>query len=134
MTRYLLDTNHASVFRRKRELVAEKLRSLTDARIGLCLPSVGEIWYMVFNSGRPDDNAAELSVFLRDYEYWHYDADAALEFGRIKAELRKAGRPIPDADAQIAAIARTNHLVPLTADKHFDSVSGLVSETWVPPT
>lgn len=76
MTRYLLDTNHASTFWRKREAVAAKLHSAAGALIGLCVPSVGELWYMVFNSGRPEANAGELTVFIRDYEIWEYDADA----------------------------------------------------------
>src|SRR5438552_1426038 len=46
------------------------------------------------------------------------------------AELRRAGRPIPDVDAQIAAIARSNGLTLLSADVHFGFVSGLVVEDW----
>ena len=134
MTRYLLDTNHASVFWRKRQVVAARLQGATDARFGLCVPSIGELWYMVFHSTRAESNAQELESFLRDYEHWSFDLLAAAEFGRIKADLRKAGRPIPDVDTQIAAIARANNLVLLTADTHFRNVSGLRSENWVPAT
>src|SRR5688572_28894201 len=108
MTRYLLDTNHASLFWRRREAVTPRLQAAPDARIGLCLPSIGELWYMVFRSARVESNTVELNLFLRDYEHWPYDLAAAAEFGRIKAELRQAGRPIPVVDAQIAAIARSN--------------------------
>lgn len=41
------------------------------------------------------------------------------------------GRPIPDVDVQIAAIARANQLVLLTADAHFEQVSGLQVENWL---
>src|SRR5207237_7148985 len=98
MTQYLLDTNHASVFWRKRDQVAAKVHSLTDATLGLCLPSIGELWHMVFKSARVDSNTAELELFLRDYDHWPYGLSAAREFGRIKSELRAAGRPIPDVD------------------------------------
>lgn len=36
-----------------------------------------------------------------------FDSEAAREFARIAAARRKAGRPISQADAQIAAIARS---------------------------
>jgi tRNA(fMet)-specific endonuclease VapC len=131
MTRYLLDTNHASVFWRRRDLVEPRLQGLADARFGLCLPSIAELWYMVFNSARVESNSRELDLFLRDYEHWDFDLPAASEFGRIKANLRRAGRPIPDVDAQIAAIASVNRLVLLTADAHFGLVTGLITENWL---
>lgn len=131
MTRYLLDTNHASVFWRRRDVIASKGNPADDPRFGLCIPSIGELWYMVFNSVRVESNAVELQVFLDDYEHWPYDQSAANEFGRIKSELRKVGRPIPDVDVQIAAIARANQLVLLTADAHFEQVSGLQVENWL---
>jgi predicted nucleic acid-binding protein len=133
MTDYLLDTNHASFVWRKREQIAPRLRSLTDARLSLCLPSIGELWHMVFRSARAESNAAELELFLSDYEHWPFDHAAAEEFGRIKSQLRAAGRPIPDVDSQIAAIARVNNLVLLTADAHFGHVNGLRIENWLPP-
>lgn len=131
MTRYLLDTNHASIFWRKRHVVAARLEGTPDARVGLCLPSIGELWYMVFKSARVDSNSRELGLFLRDYERWDYDAAAAMEFGRMKADLKKAGRPIPDVDIQIAAIARVNELVLLTADAHFAYIADLKTENWI---
>ena len=131
MTSYLLDTNHASIFWRKRDVVATRLQALADARFGLCVPSIGELWYMVFNSARVDANAKELELFLKDFEQWDFDPSAAAEFGRIKAELKRVGRPIPDVDAQIAAIARMKGLVLLTADVHFRQVSGLRTENWI---
>ena len=77
-------------------------------------------------------NATELERFLADFDQWPYDAPAAREFGRVKSELRAVGRPIPDVDSQIAAIARVNDLVLLTADAHFQNVRGLKSENWIP--
>lgn len=37
----------------------------------------------------------------------HFDSAAAIAFAEIAAERRQAGRPITQADAQIAAIARS---------------------------
>lgn len=73
MTRYLLGTNHASVFWRRRDVIASKGNPADDPRFGLCIPSIGELWYMVFNSVRVESNAVELQVFLDYYEHWPYD-------------------------------------------------------------
>jgi predicted nucleic acid-binding protein len=61
-----------------------------------------------------------------------YSACPAIEFGRVRTELRRAGRPIPMFDILIAAIAGSNGLVLVTADGHFALVPGLATENWLP--
>jgi tRNA(fMet)-specific endonuclease VapC len=85
---------------------------------------------MVFHSARVRVNRRRLSTLLEDFELLDFDRSAALEFGRIKAELSPRGTVLPDVDLQIAAIARSQGLVLLTADAHFSHVSGLMSEDW----
>jgi len=51
-------------------------------------------------------------------------------YGQIKAELAQVGRPIPDNDLWIAAIARQHGLVLATRDAHFAHVPGLQTLTW----
>src|SRR2546429_623271 len=70
-------------------------------------------------------------ALMRQFVIWELDAKAAVEFGRLRAELRSAGQPIPIFDVLIAAIARSNNLVLLTADRHFNSVDGLAVENWL---
>lgn len=86
---------------------------------------------MVFKSARVLQNEQSLWQFLGDFHVLPFDSAAAIEFGRIKAELKKLGRPIPAVDAQIAAIARSAKLIVLTADGHFSSVQGLTTENWL---
>jgi tRNA(fMet)-specific endonuclease VapC len=77
------------------------------------------------------ERIARLDEVLADLVRWEYDSRAAREFGIIKSELRRIGRPIPDVDAQIAAIARLDALTLLTSDRHFSWVSGLAIEDWL---
>jgi predicted nucleic acid-binding protein len=53
--------------------------------------------------------AAAASMFAQDFEdrILGFDADAALPYARIASSRRRAGRPISQFDAQIAAIARS---------------------------
>ena len=58
------------------------------------------------------------------------DETTAQEYGRIKTALKAKGRPIPDNDIWIAAIAKQYSLVLATRDQHFSEVEGLLTETW----
>ena len=60
-----------------------------------------------------------------------FDEAAAQEYGRVQAEQKDKGRPIPSTDAQIAAVARLHELTVLTTDHHFDFVSGLTTANWL---
>jgi tRNA(fMet)-specific endonuclease VapC len=102
-------------------------------QFAISLPSIGELWFMVINSVRIAKNSGELELMLNDFLQVEFDFRSAVEFGRIKSELRHSGRPIPDVDAQIAAIARAGKWVLLTADSHFSNVTGLTCEDWLIP-
>jgi predicted nucleic acid-binding protein len=52
------------------------------------------------------------------------------EYGRIKAELARAGAPIPENDVWIAALAIEHGLPLATCDAHFSRVSGLTVLDW----
>ena len=61
-----------------------------------------------------------------------YDADAAMKFSKIKADLESAGRTIGDSDTQIAAIALVHGLTVVTGNvKHFQRVEELQVENWL---
>ena len=62
-----------------------------------------------------------------------FDQTAARHFGRLRAELRRAGRPIPAIDLQISAVALDRGLTILTTDSHFGHIPGLVVDSWLKP-
>ena len=131
MTAYLLDTNHSSGLYRGSASLAAKLRARPADQFVLCLPSIGELWYMIYRSSRVAENAALLHAFLDDYEHFPFDHAAAKSFGQSKAHLRRTGRPIPDIDLQIASIALANDFTVLTADAHFNEIPNLKHENWL---
>jgi tRNA(fMet)-specific endonuclease VapC len=60
-----------------------------------------------------------------------YDDEAASWHASERARLAKRGRPLAAADGQIAAIARVNELVVVTAKvKDFRRFEGLEVENW----
>jgi tRNA(fMet)-specific endonuclease VapC len=131
MTGYLLDTNHASALWSNHPALVARIGALSDAELSLCLPTIGELWFMVHNSAKVAANEASLRRFLTRFREYSFDNAAAEDFGKIKTALRRAGRPIPSVDAQIAAVARTNGLTVLTGDAHFAAVPNLKFENWL---
>lgn len=58
------------------------------------------------------------------------DEQATVEYGNIKAVLRKKGKPIPEDDIWIAAIAQRHKLILVTRDKHFKEIESLRLNSW----
>ena len=79
--------------------------SITEAeiRFGLAILPLGR--------RRRDLQAAVDAMFAEDLatRVLPFDSAAAAAFAKIAASRRKAGRPIAQLDAQIAAIARAHH-------------------------
>lgn len=131
MTRYLLDTNHASRLFRDDQKLWIRVRTAADAEFSFCRPSVGELWFMVLNSLRVQENRVKLEGMLRRFQIRELDEASAIEYGAIRVELRGQGTPIPQIDTQIAAIARVNDLMVLSADRHFSRVQSLRVGNWL---
>jgi tRNA(fMet)-specific endonuclease VapC len=59
---------------------------------------------------------------------------AALEFGKIQAELRRIGRPTGNSDTAIAAVVRSREDVLVSNNiRHFENISNLQLENWLGP-
>ncbi len=81
---------------------------------------------MAFSSGRKPKSGS-----LSSWKLWPVTEEAAFEYGRIAAELRRAGRLIGQNDMMIAAIALTlGKCTVVTMDKDFSAVPGLNVENW----
>jgi tRNA(fMet)-specific endonuclease VapC len=107
MKRFLLDTGPAQDFINRRHGVQERVDEERHRgnRIGICVPVLGELWAGVEGSVSRDRNEQRLRHALSRLIVWPYTNEAAGEFGRIFAELRRMGRPMQQIDIQVAAIA-----------------------------
>jgi len=50
---------------------------------------------------------------------------------QIYADLRRRGKPIPDADILIAATALTQNLIVVSDDSHFERIRNIILENWL---
>jgi len=58
------------------------------------------------------------------------DDNTANHYALIKSALLKKGKPIPENDIWIAAVAVQYELTLITRDNHFKEVEGLTMESW----
>ena len=121
--RLLLDTSVVIAIFRK-DPAAEALVS-GGGETFLPVPALGELYYGVPRSRRPDLALAQLTSFAATLTILSCDDETARFYGEIKDKLLAKGRPLPENDIWIAAIARQHSMTLLTRDAHYDQISGL---------
>ncbi|ACK69157.1 PilT protein domain protein [Gloeothece citriformis PCC 7424] len=129
---YLLDTNVWASYLNGRSLkIRRKFREIDLTQVFTCSVVKSELAYGVFKSRNPDQNYRKQSIFMSLFISLSFDDNAALVFGRLKAQLESLGTPIGIADLQIASIALANHLILVTHNvREFKRVNDLMLEDW----
>lgn len=91
------------------------------------LPSIvlGELYYGAWKSRQKEANSTRIDVLAAKSAVLAVDAVTAWHFGRIKSALAAKGRPIPENDIWIAALAKQYGLSFPTRDQHFKEVDGI---------
>jgi len=131
--RFLLDSNMAGDFIDRRGKVPEHAQAARrrGCRIGIGMPVLAELYYGIEFSASREKNLERLRRALSNLTIWPFDEKAAAEFGRLRADLRRRGRPMQVIDIMIAAIALTlSDCTVVTADSDLTAVSGLRIENW----
>jgi len=124
----LLDTNIISAWLKGDKAIADFIDS--RKRIFIPVIVIGEMHYGAQYSTDVKKNSNNIQKVTNHYEILYVDHYTALVYGEIKAELRKKGRPIPENDIWISAIAKQHNLTLITRDAHFSEVVGLPIEKW----
>lgn len=131
--RFMLDTNIIAYAKNNRpEGVLRRL--LSHRPEDMCVSSItlAELEYGACNSSRPEQNRLALLSFLSRIEVMPFEANAAREYGDIRADLSRRGQLIGANDLLIAAHARALGLTLVTNNtREFDRVAGLKVENWV---
>jgi tRNA(fMet)-specific endonuclease VapC len=121
----LLDTNAYSALRRGHGLVTEQVRRSEEVILSSIV--VGELLFGFRNGSRFDENAQALSAFVEDphVRFLSVTWDTAAWFGRISAQLKRKGRPIPTNDIWIAAHTMETGADLISSDPHFGHIEDL---------
>lgn len=104
---------------------------LSDAELHH-LPAIviGEYRFGLLGSRDRQELGRMLQVLLRESLVLPIDEETAEAYSEVRDELRRKGRPIPENDIWIAALARQYDLPVVSRDGHFDQVSGLRRIAW----
>jgi tRNA(fMet)-specific endonuclease VapC len=123
----LLDTNIVIAFFARDAVV---LAHIIQANI--LIPSIvlGELHAGAQKSTRAAENLARINAAFPSNIVLNCDYQTAHVYGVIKQALRAKGRPIPENDIWIAAVAQQYQLPLITRDEHFTAVDDLSIEKW----
>ncbi len=102
-----------------------------DSGIEVLLPAVavGELYVGALKSENLA-NLKQIDGLLATCQVLSCDADTARHYGLLKDSLRRLGKPIPDNDLWIAAIASQHGLPVVTRDAHFGVLEQLQVVRW----
>jgi tRNA(fMet)-specific endonuclease VapC len=129
--KYLLDTNVCIKYLNENLRIRRKLESTDLAEIAICSVVKLELFYGAMRSDNPDRVWQKVKRFLEVFVSLPLDDIAALNAGRIRAQLANAGTPIGYNDLLIASIALAHNLILVTHNtKEFVRVEGLKIEDW----
>lgn len=130
--RYMLDTNICIyAIKHKPEQVFMRLQEHDP--IDICISSVtyAALVHGVEKSKAIEKNRVALALLLANIEIMNFDSLAAESYGKIRADLEKAGTPIGPLDMMIAGHAKAlGYTVVTNNTKEFARVKGLKLENW----
>lgn len=131
---YCLDTDMCIYLLNGHPRVKIRVAEVGVTALAVAIPTVGELYFGAYNSGRVEANVARVRAFLSPPgpQVLFIDEPAAEEFGRFKALIRHAGRPIGDIDLFIAGVAVSHGLTVVTNNtEHFVRIPDLPLENWL---
>jgi tRNA(fMet)-specific endonuclease VapC len=125
----LLDTTIVvDHFRGKSPTLTKRFKEATT--LYLPVTALGELLYGAYKSAFEAKSLKQIEDFIQLCAILTPHRRTAHYYGRIHAELARLGRPIPQNDIWIAAIALEHNLPLATRDQHFSFVSGLAVLNW----
>lgn len=130
--KYLLDTDTCIALIRANPQALGWLAQLMPSEVGVSTISQAELHYGARKSQYVEHNLAVVHSFLKPFDLLPFDVRAAEEYGLIRCDLERLGKPIGPNDLKIAAIARSRDLILVTHNtREFTRVAGLRVVDWL---
>jgi len=126
MRRIAIDTNIYVGFKNKQAAIIELFQNCDY--IGMDITVIAELYAGFMLGDREKKNREELATFLNSprVEILPHDLATAEYYALIVKELKLKGKPIPTNDIWVAATAMQHGLALFSADRHFESIKGLL--------
>lgn len=89
---------------------------------------IGELIAGALQGWQTEREMARIDALLANGEVLDCDLETAHHYGEVRTHLRRKGRPIPENDIWIAALARQHDVPVASRDAHYDAVPGLTRD------
>lgn len=126
--RFLLNTNAIIALQRENGALKALLAPASD--VFLPVIAVGELYFGAYKSQRVEEIRRAVASFIANRVVLKVDTDTTDVFGQVKQQLRAKGRPIPENDIWIAALAIQYDLTLVSNDEHFSELGNLTWRSW----
>ncbi len=126
--RFLLDTNIVIAIFSNDTSVINSLGKIEEVFVPTIV--LGELYYGAHKSSRIETNIERINAFAGSCSIITCDTETSRLYGEIKNDLRLKGRPIPENDIWIAAIAKQYAMTLVSRDDHFKEIDDLLILTW----
>lgn len=129
---YMLDTNTVSYIVKNQSPRARKKLLKHSEEDDVCISAItaAEIRFGMAKRKLGEDTKAAIELFLEKLDVLPWDLTAAKEYGRTRAALEFAGKPLGNMDLLIASHAASAGAVLVTSDagvkscaRHFSSLA-----------
>jgi tRNA(fMet)-specific endonuclease VapC len=129
---YLLDTNICIfAIKRKPGKVFDLIRKKSKEGIFISSLTIAELEFGVQNSERIEKNRIALLKFISFFNILYFDDSDAIDYGKIKVNLRIKGEVIGPIDMLLAAQALNKNMIFVTNNvNEFERIEGLKIEDW----
>jgi tRNA(fMet)-specific endonuclease VapC len=130
--RFLLDTCVLSDFAQGQRATLEKMKATAPDDLAASAITQMEIAYgLLLNPKLGRQLAPIMDALLSTIRVLPYDSEAAASSARVRANLKRSGRPIGAYDLLIAGTALAYDLTLITSNvREFRQVQGLKIENW----
>jgi len=131
----VIDTSVLSALMRREETALRRIQAFRPGDLALCSPVAAEIRFglerLVQGSKRRALLEAEYARWRAALPWRDWDEDSAIQFGRQKALLERAGTPVADMDVVIGSVALSVGGAVATVNvRDFRRLHGLRVEDW----
>ncbi len=86
---------------------------------------IGELFYGAENSSSKEKHFEQIKKLTEEFSIINCTEETAKIYASIKSFLKQQGKPIPENDIWIAAIAMENNKSLVTNDQHFSFIKNL---------
>ena len=124
----ILDTTALSAMFRGDKGLAGLLE--TTSQLHLPVIVLGEYRFGLLNSRLRRSIEPLLKMLESESVILPVDHDTVRPYAEVRDRLRRAGKPLPQNDTWIAALALQHELPIASLDKHFDAVAGVRRVSW----